>query len=90
MAYSNPVSIGDSRQELLQRGLLTLSALDYLDQGISVFDHELKLVTWNNRMAELLELPARLFHVGVPFEAFIRFNADRGEYGPGDVETMVA
>ncbi|MGH8806619.1 MAG: PAS-domain containing protein, partial [Noviherbaspirillum sp.] len=38
----------------------------------------------------LLEFPARLMQVGTPFEAFMRYNAERGEYGSGDVEQLVA
>src|SRR5207244_194368 len=31
-----------------------------------------------------------LGHPGTPFENFIRFNAERGEYGPGDIDALVA
>ncbi len=66
-----------------------LNALDYLDQGITVFDARLCLVTWNRHMVELLGFPKGLLHVGMPLEDLIRFNAERGEYGPGVAEEQV-
>ena len=72
------------RPEMLQAGL------DLLDQGITVFDAELRLVAWNRTFLTLLEFPATMAYIGAPFAAFIRHNAERGEYGPGDVEAQIA
>jgi len=33
---------------------------------------------------------SELAFVGAPFASFIRFNAERGEYGPGDIEAQIA
>ncbi len=70
--------------------LESLDFLDFLDQGVSVFDGQLRLILFNRMFIELLEFPAELAVLGTPFEAFIRFNALRGEYGPGDVEEQVS
>ena len=75
---------------LEQRSAWTIDALDYLDQGISVFDHELRLVAVNKRMLELLELPESLVKTNQHLSEFFRFNAQRGEYGDGDIDTLVA
>lgn len=72
------------RYEMLQSGL------DLLDQGITVFDANLRLVAWNAPFLRLLEFPPEMAYVGAPFESFIRHNAERGEYGPGDIEAQVA
>jgi PAS domain S-box-containing protein len=66
------------------------AGLDLLDQGITIFDAELRLMAWNRTFLTLLDFPENLAYVGAPFEAFIRHNAERGEYGPGDVEAQVA
>ncbi len=66
------------------------AGLDLLDQGITVFDAELRLVAWNRPFLKLLEFPDELAYVGAPFAGFIRYNAERGEYGPGDSEAQVA
>jgi PAS domain S-box-containing protein len=72
------------RHDLLQAGL------DLLDQGITVFDGDLRLVAWNRTFLQLLEFPDALAYVGAPFENFIRYNAERNEYGPGDREIQIA
>lgn len=72
------------RLEMLQAGL------DLLDQGITVFDGNLALIAWNDTFLKMLDFPAELAYVGAPFEGFIRYNAERGEYGAGDIETQIA
>ncbi len=72
------------RYDMLQAGL------DLLDQGITVFDANLRLVAWNRPFLKLLDFPEELARVGTPFEHFIRHNAERGEYGPGDPESQIA
>lgn len=65
------------------------AGLDLLDQGVTVFDGDLRMVAWNKPFLRLLEFPETLACPGVSFEEFIRFNARRGEYGPGDVDELV-
>ena len=74
----------DSRHATLQAGL------DLLDQGFTLFDADLRLVAWNRAFLDLLEFPPELAFEGAPFESFIRHNAARGEYGPGDRDAQVA
>ena len=73
-----------------ERGAQTLASLDYLNEAISIFDHELRLLVWNRRFIELLDFPPELMRVGLPFAELIGYNARRGEYGPGDPEAQVA
>lgn len=72
------------RHELLQAGL------DRLDQGLTVIDANLHIVAWNQAFLHLLDFPPEMAFVGATFESFMRYNAQRGEYGPGDVEALVA
>ena len=69
---------------------LIVSSLDSLEQGITIFDADLKLVLANRKFLELRDLPPHLGKVGTRFEDQIRFRADRGDYGPGDVEELVS
>ncbi|MBL4615935.1 MAG: PAS-domain containing protein [Magnetovibrio sp.] len=69
---------------------LLQAALDHINQGFTMFDHDLRMVGWNKRFAELLGFPEHLIKTGTPFSDFMRFNAERGEYGEGDVEQLVA
>lgn len=68
---------------------LSPDMLDALDCGVSVFDVDLVLITCNRRYRELLDFPAFLCEPGVTLEMTIRFNAERGEYGPGDIDEIV-
>ncbi|MFT3759569.1 PAS-domain containing protein [Thauera sp.] len=88
-AENTPQLPGPSPEQRRRHDLL-MAGLDLLDQAIAVFDATPKLVTWNKTMQRLLDFPESLFRVGTPFEAFARFNAERGEYGEGDVEKLVA
>ncbi|MDF1774514.1 MAG: PAS-domain containing protein [Rhizobiaceae bacterium] len=64
--------------------------METINQGISMMDADLNCVVANDRFHELLGFPEELGASGTPFEQFLRFNAERGEYGDGDVEEMVA
>ena len=65
------------------------ATFEHMDQGISIIDPHLVLIGANRRFRELLDFPESLCKPGTPFSAFIRYNAERGDYGPGDVEEQV-
>ena len=69
-------------------GALTLASLDHLQEGISIVDKDLLLRVWNRRFIELLDFPPGLMRNGLPFIELMRYNARRGEYGPGDPEVL--
>ncbi|MDX2287406.1 MAG: PAS domain-containing hybrid sensor histidine kinase/response regulator [Hyphomicrobiaceae bacterium] len=81
----------DDASEALQynRDLLQ-SALDQVRHGLSVFDKDMRLICWNREFRELVDLPPDLARVGMPLDRILRFCAERGDYGPGDVEEQVA
>ncbi|WP_374502808.1 PAS-domain containing protein, partial [Zoogloea sp.] len=66
------------------------AGLDLLDQGVTVFDADLRMVAWNETFLRLLDFPESLAREGVSFEDFIRYNAERGDYGPGDPARQIA
>jgi len=70
-------------RELLQ------TTMENMRQGISIFDEDLRVAWLNDRFRNYLGLPDMLGRVGVPVENIIRYSAEHGEYGPGDVETIV-
>jgi two-component system sensor histidine kinase/response regulator len=63
--------------------------LDSLPQGVSVIGNDLRLILWNQRFHEILGFPESLVFRDARFEDFIRLNAVRGDYGPGDPEAQV-
>ena len=69
---------------------LVREGIENIEQGVAVFDPELRMVLWNRRLVALLELPQGHLVAGTTLADFVRYNAERGEYGPGDVEDHVA
>lgn len=70
------------------RGLLA-ATLEAIDPGVSVIDRNLRLVAWNPRYLEMFDYPEGYVTVGRPVADLIRYNAERGECGPGGVEAHV-
>ncbi|MEP0510645.1 MAG: PAS-domain containing protein, partial [Aurantimonas coralicida] len=60
---------------------MLMAGLDRLDQGITLFGPDLKLVFANSRLVELVGLPQALAEPGTHFETIVRHNAAHGEYG---------
>jgi PAS domain-containing protein len=75
---------------LRERIRLLEAVIDNFPGGIMLFDKDLNLVLCNEQQKALLQYPDALFAEGNPaLEQIFRFNAIRGEYGPGDVEAHV-
>jgi signal transduction histidine kinase/ActR/RegA family two-component response regulator len=81
----------DDASEALQynRDLLQ-SALDQVRHGLSVFDKDMKLICWNRQFRELLNLPPELGRVGASLDLILRTCAERGDFGPGNANALVA
>lgn len=60
---------------------LTMAGLNLIQQALSIYDSELKLVVCNRRFREMFDLPDELVTPGASFEDTIRFLTERGEYG---------
>jgi PAS domain S-box-containing protein len=80
----------EASQELRFNRELLSSTLENVSQGISVVDAQMRLVAWNRRYLELFGYPDGMVYVGVPVADLIRWNAEHGECGPGEVDGHVA
>lgn len=81
--------LDEASQELrFNRGLLA-AALENVAQGISVVDADMRLVMWNRPYLDIFEYPEGMVFVGRPVADLIGWNAERGEYGPGEVDEHV-
>jgi signal transduction histidine kinase/CheY-like chemotaxis protein len=65
------------------------SVIENVSQGLSYFDQNLNLVVCNRRYLDLLGFPHEMGTPGTPIAAFFRLNAERGEYGPGEIDDLV-
>lgn len=90
MAFEEVVNFFDETTQALQFNQnLLFTSLENLSHGISVVDKDLHLVAWNKRYSEMFNYPEGFLEVGMPIEKIIRFNAERGECGPGEIEKHV-
>jgi signal transduction histidine kinase len=76
-------TLTDTTQSLRQ-------AIDFIPQGIAVFDRDLRIVTSNSRYAELLAVPPELIRAGTPLYDLALYVARRGDFGPGDAINLAA
>lgn len=70
----------DDATEALQhnRDLLQI-ALDQMEQGITVFDRDFRLICWNRQYRLLFDLPDEMGQVGVSLDRILRHLAERGD-----------
>ena len=80
----------DTTQALQTQQSILFSSLENLAQGISVVDAELRLVAWNKRYLDLFDYPEGMVKPGQPIATLIRYNAERGECGPGEIDELVS
>jgi signal transduction histidine kinase len=76
-------------RELERRSSVLRVTFDHMGHGVVMFDKDRRMVAWNNRFRELLDLPDDLVGPDITFETFLRRLADRGEYGRGDVDELI-
>ncbi|WP_241762828.1 putative bifunctional diguanylate cyclase/phosphodiesterase [Aromatoleum aromaticum] len=77
--------------EVVQRAAMLETILDSIPCAVSLVDRELQLVACNEEFKRLLDFPPHLFAGSLPsLETLFRYNAARGEYGPGDPDEVVA
>ncbi|MER9650230.1 PAS domain-containing hybrid sensor histidine kinase/response regulator [Mesorhizobium sp. M0199] len=80
----------DDATEALQhnRDLLQI-ALDQMEQGITVFDRDFRLICWNRQYRALFDLPDEMGQVGVSLDRILRHLAERGDIPPDQRVTML-
>ena len=77
------------RRKRCAEARLLQSTLEHIGEGLSVFDSRGRLIAWNSRFCELLELPPDLT-AGVPLSDILTLQAARGDFGLGDPSAEVA
>jgi len=65
-------------------------ALDNMPGALAYTDEALNIVLCNDRFAEMYPVPKEFLRPGRPYPDLLRYLAENGYYGDGDVETHVA
>jgi adenylate cyclase len=81
--------VDERTAELNRRGTELRVTLDNMAHAVVMFDSSLKLTAWNRQFSALLELPESFFKNKPSFAEFVRYLAERGEYGAVDAEAEV-
>ena len=78
-----------AEQALAAKEAQLLVALDNMPGALVYTDEDLSIVFCNDRFREMYGVPAELLQPGRPYPAFLRYLAENGYYGDGDVEALV-
>ena len=87
--YTDITELKSKQLEIEKQSTILTMTLENMGQGITMVDRDLNTTALNQKFLELMEFPANEFGQGFTMEQAFRFNAERGEYGPGDIEQQV-
>ena len=62
--------------------------LEHIIQSVVMYDNNKRLQVWNDRYAKILQFPEGMLEVGRDNRDLAVFLARRGDYGPGDPDTL--
>jgi PAS domain S-box-containing protein len=81
--------LDEAGQELRFNREILSTTLENISAGVAVVDPDMRLTAWNRRYQQMFGYPDGMLYVGRPVADLIRYNAERGELGRGDIEVQI-
>lgn len=79
-----------AEQDLIEKEAQLHLALDNMPGALVYTDADLNIVTCNERFKEMYPVPKSLLVPGRPYPDFLRYLAENGYYGDGEVDALIA
>jgi signal transduction histidine kinase/CheY-like chemotaxis protein len=90
LSYSDITESKRAEQDVARKEAQLHVALANMPGALVYTDEEMKIIFSNNRFIEMYPVPRELFDPGRPYPDFLRYLAEHGYYGDGDIDTLVA
>lgn len=76
--------------ELVAKTALLQAGTENMPGAMVIWDRELRYLWWTPRAERYFNLPPGTLQIGLPMESMARYFAERGDFGPGDIEEQIA
>ena len=90
LAYADITDRKRAEQDVARKEAQLQVALNNMPGALAYTDENLDIVVCNDRFVEMYPVPRELLQPGRPYPEFLRYLAEHGYYGPGDVDALVA
>ncbi|MEN2990889.1 PAS domain-containing hybrid sensor histidine kinase/response regulator [Tistrella sp. BH-R2-4] len=82
--------IDEASRAILDQHVLLRSTLENVGKGVCAFDGDFRVLLWNRRFLDMLDVPEAMVAVGTPLAEIVAHLHQRGEFGrDGEMDTLL-